>query len=313
MINNKRLMIFGGSGSLGKKLIDIYGLNNDIYIYSRDENKHWEMSQCNQKLNFIIGDIRDQIRVEESIKLVNPHIIIIASALKHIDRCEYEVNECFQTNTFGVQNVLKHSTNSNLECVVFISTDKACSPVNTYGLSKATAEKMMISIKNKFPKFVTVRYGNVINSRGSIIQTLNNCKFDYYNLTDPKMTRFIMTQYESVELIDYAINHAKSGDIVIPKIRSINILDLIELFANKYSKTINITGLRPGEKLYEVLINETEFRRTIDCGKYLIIKPPYQQTIESSIEPPIDQVYSSNTNLLSKHELENYLIANDLF
>ena len=177
----KTILIFGGSGSLGNRLIQTYLANNKIVNYSRDENKHWsmELKYKSSNLSNIIGDIRDFNKVHQSIIRVNPHIIIVAAALKHIDRCEYEINECLDTNILGLQNVLKCIEISrlnlqNLETMCFVSTDKACSPVNAYGMSKAICETLVIE-KSKYIggiKFVCVRYGNVLNSRGSIIPIL---------------------------------------------------------------------------------------------------------------------------------------------
>ena len=181
-MKDKKILIFGGSGSLGHKLVDRYLNNNTIYVYSRDESKHWQMSISYKKhpnLHFIIGDIRDFSKVHQSISRFNPDVIIIASALKHIDRCEYETNECISTNLLGTQNVLNviESLLNNLKLskVCFVSTDKACSPVNIYGMCKAASECLMIEKAKYIPniKFVTVRYGNVLNSRGSIIPKLH--------------------------------------------------------------------------------------------------------------------------------------------
>nr|4TQG_A Chain A, Putative dTDP-d-glucose 4 6-dehydratase [Megavirus chiliensis] len=315
-INDKTIMIFGGSGSLGNRLIETYINNNIIVNYSRDESKHWsmELKYKSDKLKNIIGDIRDFEKVQQSIMRINPDIIIIAAALKHIDRCEYEINECLDTNIKGLQNVLKvteinRSNLSNLKAVCFVSTDKACSPVNSYGMSKAICETLVVE-KSKYIKdikYVCVRYGNVLNSRGSIIPILENKgsdpNCDHFTLTHTSMTRFIMTLDDSVKLIEYAIINGNSGEIVIPKLNSMYIKDMIELFADKYNKPIVITGLRSGERMYESLINDTQSMKTVPKGDYYHILPTYDPTIvtEEFYE------YSSKQNILSKQELENYL------
>lgn len=315
-IKNKSIMIFGGSGSLGNRLIEIYINDNKITNYSRDENKHWlmELKYKSSNLSNIIGDIRNFHKVQQSILRVNPNIIIVAAALKHIDRCEYEINECLDTNIKGLQNVLGIiETNklnlTNLETVCFISTDKACSPVNTYGMSKAICETLVVE-KSKYIsdiKFVCVRYGNVLNSRGSIIPILENkgkdpqCK--EFTLTHPLMTRFIMTLDDSVKLIEYAIINGNTGEIVIPKLQAMHIKDLLDIFSEKYNKPIKICGIRSGERMYETLINDTQFMKTISNENYYHILPSYNKTIvtDTFLE------YNSKQNILSKEQLINYL------
>ena len=317
-MKNKTILIFGGSGSLGHKLVDRYLSNNTIYIYSRDECKHWKMSISYKKhsnLHFIIGDIRDFSKVQQTIFRFNPDVIIIASALKHIDRCEYETNECISTNLLGTQNVLNvieslHH-NLNLSKICFVSTDKACSPVNIYGMCKAASECLMIEKSKYIPniKFVTVRYGNVLNSRGSIIPKLHEMgtddKYQKYTITDDRMTRFVMTLDQSVDLIQHALDYGESGDVVIPKLISCKIIDLIEIFSEKYGKPVERGKLRPGEKLLESLINETQSMRLIR-GKdgYMFIKPPYKDImVESEVKD-----YNSKLNPLSKADLKKYLL-----
>lgn len=314
-IKSKKIMIFGGTGSLGHKLCEMYG-HNDITIYSRDENKHWQMSLNFKNLKFIIGDIRDSKKVTEAIKNVKPHIIIIASALKHIDRCEYESREAYLTNCFGVENIMNviKDNYEGVERVVFISTDKACSPINTYGISKALAEKVVIETAYKMKdicdtQFTVVRYGNVLNSRGSILPILKKIgqsdTLHEYTLTHELMTRFIMTQEHSVQLIHYAITKASSGDIVIPKLLAMKIKDMIELFSEKYNKPYNIGKLRPGEKLAEALLNENECMRVEDAVIYYIVKPEYV-TSKKLVKLPFT-IYDSNIRVLSKEYLKIYL------
>ncbi len=321
-MENKTIFIFGGSGSLGNALIRRYLENNTVVVYSRDENKHWKMSldyQNPPNLQFIIGDIRDQDKICQSLIRVNPHYIIIAAALKHIDRCEFESNESINTNLLGTQKILnviesnKHYL-SRLETTCFISTDKACSPVNIYGMCKALSESLVVE-KAKYikdMKFVAVRYGNVLNSRGSIIPILHNIgkseKFENYKLTDERMTRFVMTLDESVDLIQYAILKGDSGDIVIPKLRAMLIKDLINIFSKMYEKSVIISGLRPGEKIAEALINETQSCRVTKGDRnYLHIKPSYNLPEDGQKEMTEMQRYDSNSGLMTEDELRVYL------
>lgn len=314
---DKTILFFGGSGSLGNAFIQKNIHNNKIINYSRDENKHWEMDIKYQSKNLksIIGDIRDLSRVEETILRENPNIIIIASALKHVDRCELSVTEAIKTNFEGVMNILnsveKYDTQlANLECVLFISTDKACEPTNVYGCCKALSESAVIekSFYNKRVKFISVRYGNVVNSRGSIIPLLHTIGKDvnkkHFTITHEDMTRFLMTLEQSVDLIEYAISNAESGDIVLPELISIKIKDLVEIFSEMYNKPIVITGIRPGEKMLESLISETQSYRLIqDNNGYYFIKPCYKGL--SSTDNAIN--YNSKVNPLSKDELRNFL------
>uniref|UniRef100_A0A6C0H6K1 Polysaccharide biosynthesis protein CapD-like domain-containing protein n=1 Tax=viral metagenome TaxID=1070528 RepID=A0A6C0H6K1_9ZZZZ len=317
LLTNKHILVFGGTGSLGHKIMEMYGANNKITVYSRDENKHWQMSLKHKHINFIMGDIRDPQRVSNAILRTRPDIIIIASAVKHVDRCEYEVSETLQINSIGAMNVSDCVSNNyrelqNLSHVVFVSTDKACSPINTYGLSKALAEKVMIEAAYKMKdmcstKFLNIRYGNVLNSRGSIIEVLNsigNSITPNYKLTHSNMTRFIMTQEDSVRLINYAILKAQSGDTVIPKLPSMLIKDLVEIFAKKYSKHIVVTGIRPGEKMHEALLNETEVTRLVEHNNYFIVEPPYRTTYtERTLK------YDSSISIITKESLAGYLEA----
>lgn len=317
MIEDKKILVFGGSGSLGNAIVQRYLKTNKIVIYSRDEAKHWhmELSYQSRNLQFIIGDIRDKDRVETSILRENPNIIIIAAALKHVDRCEYAVHESYLTNFMGSKNILDSVEKNQqllpkLESVVFISTDKACEPTNVYGMCKALSEALIIekALNVSGIKFVNIRYGNVLNSRGSIIPLLHeigtNPDKQSFTLTHEEMTRFVMTLEQSVDLIEHAILYGESGDTVIPKLISMRVKDLLELFSEKYNKPIQQKTIRAGEKILESLISDTQSRRLVkDTFGYYFIKPSFQ-SIEST-EPV--QNYNSRLNPVSKCELEIYL------
>jgi len=316
----KRVLIFGGTGSLGHKLTDRYLPTHDVCIYSRDETKQWLMKKeyNDTRINFVLGCVRNKQQVENAIFRFKPNIVIIASALKHIDQCEENINECVLTNITGVQNIIdisyEHSQKVNvpfLETVVMVSTDKSCSPVNVYGMSKAIAERMTIE-KSQFvdkPKFVNVRYGNVLNSRGSVLPLFNktgqNPKYKHFTVTDERMTRFFMTLDDSVDLIQKAISHGESGDTFIPKMKGYSILEIATIYSKAYKKSIKFVGLRPGEKLHECLINHIEIARTIDLGNVYVIRPCYR---EHEIETCINmEEYTSDICLESASNLEKYM------
>lgn len=273
-----------------------------------------------KNLNFIIGDIINKQKVENAIIRVNPDIIIIAAAMKHVDQCEINAEQCINTNMLGVKNILDiielHHRNLKLQTTLFVSTDKACSPINTYGMSKAISEQLMIekAYYIKSIKFVTIRYGNVLNSRGSIIPLLHNIGKDErkkeFTLTHENMTRFVMTLEQSVDLIEYAILNGFSGDIVIPELISMKVIDMLEIFSEIYNKPIKETNIRPGEKMLESLINPTQAGRIIKNGSYYHIKSifEFKETINS-----INLIdYNSKINPLNKEELKKYLIERKL-
>lgn len=303
---------------MGYELNHRYYKNNTIYNFSRDECKHWEMKlhfNSNPNIHFVIGNVSDRSIVERTIMRVNPNIIIIASAMKHIDQCELNTSESLKTNLIGTQNILETIESNlqsltNLETVVFVSSDKACSPINNYGMCKAISETLIIEKAYYIPsiKFVNVRYGNVLNSRGSIIPLLHKIGKDsnktYFNLTSEYMTRFVMTLEQSAQLIEYAILNGETGDTIIPKLVSMNVKDLIEIFSTKYNKPIQNTGLRSGEKLVESLINETQSGRVVINGDYVHIKSviQYPNIINKNMKD-----YNSKMNTLNKDELFNYL------
>lgn len=324
MITNKKVLIFGGTGSLGHKLNERYLDNNIIYNFSRDEHKHWKMRlkfKSHKNLNFIIGNVSDRIRVKESIKRVKPDLIIIACAMKHIEQCEVNTHESLNTNMLGTKYILDSIEDNlnvltNLEAVLFVSSDKACSPINNYGMAKALSETFLIEkshyIKNI--KFINVRYGNVLNSNGSIIPRLHamgqDDNYKEFTLTHEKMTRFVMTLSQSVELIEYAILNAASGDTVISELISLKVKDLIDIFSEKYNKPVKITGLRPGEKLLESLINESQSGRIEKYEKYTHIKSVFD--FKENIDADNLRDYNSTINPLTKQELKDYLLKLNL-
>jgi FlaA1/EpsC-like NDP-sugar epimerase len=321
MIVGKRILIIGGTGSLGNILTKRWIANNFIIIFSRDENKQWAMrmkySKSANNIKFYVGDMRNTKSLRSCFNQYEPDIIVIAAALKQIDTCETFVNECVATNVTGIQNVLQvlNSLSVCAETVLFVSTDKASAPVNVYGMCKGIGERLMVNAASNCKdrtKFVCVRYGNVVNSRGSIVpkfvEIMESKEEQFLPVTHPDMTRFLMSLDQCHEIIEYAIETAKSGDIVIPKIPSFKILDIAAWFALKCQKEIKIVGIRPGEKLHETLINISEISRTIVSpdNKYFVIKPDYLK------DPILVQEYSSQDNINTDLSGFVKLLENDI-
>lgn len=319
MITGKVLLIFGGSGSLGRTLIRRYITKNMVYNFSRDEEKQWrlELDFASQNLKNILGDIADPKRVTEALLSINPHVVIVASAMKHIDRCEADFASSLKSNLQGMINihdaVLLHSEKlRNLETICFVSTDKACNPISVYGMCKALSEKVCqaIPLKNPSVKCVSVRYGNVVNSRGSILPIIKSriASGSELTLTDPRMTRFVMTLEESVDLIDYAVCEGRSGETVLRNVPSMSIKDLLEIYCEKYHTSFKETSIRFVEKIHEELINETQSMYTSKNGHYYHIASPFG----TGDAKKTTFVLSSDKTLLSKAELKCYLEERDL-
>lgn len=314
-LRRRKIMIIGGSGSLGTTLIRRLLKDNDILVYSRDESKHWALKNKfnNTNLSFTVGDIRDKERLRQSIMRWRPSVIIIAAALKHVDICELAPSESILTNIEGPKNVVDIVEENYLECrlflrtVLMVSTDKACSPINVYGMSKAIAERVVLEKARELQgiHFCAVRYGNVLESRGSIIPLFLHQARSGKNLTvtHKDMTRFLMTLDESVDLIMFCIEESSSGQMFVPKLKSMKIIDLAEILALKYGVGIDIVGMRSGEKMHESMINETESMRTVDNGDTFCIMPAYNTTIYN--HQPYD--FSSANTCMTKDELEIYL------
>lgn len=308
-------MIIGGTGSLGKALVRRLSAENELTILSRDELKQWTMRNDltpDQNVKFEVCDMRDRLRIEEVLLTHSPDVVIIAAALKQVDTCERAPSESIKTNILGVQNLVEIVERNldrltNLESVVMVSTDKACEPTNVYGMSKAIAERIVTSrgTLHKSPRFVAVRYGNVLESRGSIIPLFRYQaeNAETFTLTDEGMTRYVMTLDESIDLIIAAMTKAKSGETWLPSIRSMRVKDLADIFSRIYNKPIEIMGIRPGEKLHEMLISETESLRMVEKDGFYVLKSAME-----AIDKDVKLVeYSSEQDCLSQQELENYL------
>lgn len=269
-------------------------------------------------LQFFVGDIRDLNRVKEVIRQCQPDVIIVAAALKQVDTCELSPFESVQTNLLGTQNIVRAVTELSPLLigakVLFVSTDKACSPVNVYGMCKATSERLITSQAKTGPKsikFLCTRYGNVLESRGSIIP-LFKYQADhgqFITVTDPNMTRFLMTLDDSVDLIKFALSHGTNGETWIPRLPSMRVGDLAEIFAERSGKPIKIIGLRPGEKQHEDLINESESVRTREMAdkKHYAIGPAFLAGNGQSFK------YTSADDVMSKETLKQHLTKLGIF
>ena len=320
----QKMLIFGGAGSLGHEMIKRYINNYQIVIASRDEAKHWDIINKfkHNNLTTVICDVRDEKRVQEVISQEKPENIIIAQALKHVDVCEKFPQESIHTNILGVANILnsiKILSLMNLyspKLICFISTDKSCEPISVYGLCKSISEKLILNISEHFEntdtRAIIVRYGNVLSSKGSIIPLLLNQATDptknKFTLTHVEMTRFIMTLSEAVSLIDTTIMHGKNGDLWVPKLKSMKILDLMKFFSKRFDKPYEIVGIRPGEKLHEIMISLEEaivvdtYLGTHTNDEYFIFNK------KNKFSNKLSKEYSSSDYILPYNELEKYLI-----
>lgn len=285
MLNGKTVLITGGTGSFGNKFVETilrdYPNVKKIIIYSRGELKQYNMKQKYPEkeypmLRYLIGDVRDGERLKRACEGVD--VIIHAAAIKQVDTAEYNPRECIKTNVDGAVNVINAAIDCGVHDVVALSTDKACAPINLYGATKLTSDKLFIAANNikgsRDIRFSVVRYGNVMGSRGSVIPffiKLRDQGATELPITDMRMTRFNISLQEGVDLVMWALGHHLGGELFIPKIPSYKITDVAKAIApNLPMKEI---GIRPGEKLHEEMITATDSLSTIDIGKYYAILP----------------------------------------
>jgi len=283
----KTVLITGGTGSLGQSIAKNFLSNKKykkIIIFSRDELKQSEMKKKftqkeQQRLRFFIGDVRDLSRL--IIACENVDIMVHAAALKQVDTAEYNPIEYIKTNIYGAQNVIEASYVKNIKKVIALSTDKASSPVNLYGATKLCSDKLFIAASNYLPKtiFSVIKYGNVVSSRGSVIPMLikQADKNQAFTITDTNMTRFSLELNKCLEIIKWSIQNSFGGEVIIPKLKSYRILDLVKSISSK--QKIKIIGVRSGEKLNEEMISIHEARYCYDIGSYYIIIPNMQNKI----------------------------------
>ena len=282
-LNNKSVLITGGTGSLGKALTKrIYSRFPNIkrlVIFSRDEQKQFKMAQeypenIFSSIRYFIGDVRDRDRLVRAMSGID--YVIHAAAMKHVHLAEYNPSECIKTNVNGAENVIHACLKTNVSRVVALSTDKACAPINLYGATKLTSDKLFVAANNisgkKDIRFSVVRYGNVMGSNGSVIPFFISKKRDkFLPITDPNMTRFNISLDAGVDMVLHALSNSWGGEIFVPKIPSYKITDVAEAIAPELDHTI--VGIRPGEKLHEEMITASDSFNTYDLGKYYTILP----------------------------------------
>ena len=324
MFNGKNILITGGTGSFGKKYTELLLKNyssNKIIIYSRDELKQYEMAQDYSAscMRYFIGDVRDRDRLNKAMDGVD--FVIHAAALKHVPIAEYNPMECIKTNIGGAENVIDAAINNGVSKVIALSTDKAASPINLYGATKLASDKLFVAGNNikgqKETIFSVVRYGNVVGSRGSVVpffkKLLENGAKEL-PITDERMTRFWITLDEGVEFVLKNFARMHGGEIFIPKIPSMKITELAKAMAPNLPT--KIIGIRPGEKLHEVMIPKDDSHLSVEFDDHYVIKPTIKFTAndvnynmnqlgERGVNMEYGFEYSSDTNAkwLSEHEL----------
>jgi UDP-N-acetylglucosamine 4,6-dehydratase len=323
-LKNKTILITGGTGSFGqrfvKRLLSIDGVKS-IIVFSRDELKQFEMRQkfTDQRLRFLLGDVRDYDRLYRCFENVN--YVIHAAAMKQVPASEINPTEAIKTNITGAENVINACLDRKVEQVVALSSDKAANPANLYGATKLCSDKLFI-FANNLPshsgtKFSVVRYGNVLGSRGSVIPFFLKQK-DSIPITDEKMTRFWLTLGQGVDFVLQALNDMNGGEIFIPKIPSLGIMEVADVIAPNLPK--KIIGIRPGEKLHEIMITQDDARNTYEFTDHFRIYTSQTHAKEALLRPDFikqvspDFTYSSNSNdvWLSKNEFKHILIEENL-
>ena len=281
MLNERKILITGGTGSFGRKFVEVvlnkYPNIKRLVIYSRDEMKQYEMAQIFPEskfpqLRFFIGDVRDSERLRRACEGID--IIIHAAALKHVPVAEYNPIECINTNIFGAENIINAALDCKVSKVIALSTDKAAAPINLYGATKLCSDKLFIAANNivgtRDLKFSVVRYGNVLGSRGSVIPFfLKEREKGVLPITHQDMTRFSISLDEGVDMVLRAIDCAWGGEIFVPKIPSYRITDVAKAVSSNCKQVV--IGIRPGEKLHEEMITESDSYNSYDCGDFYVI------------------------------------------
>ena len=283
MLNNKCILVTGGTGSFGKKFIETILVNYNpkkIIVFSRDELKQFEMQQLNKfkksgvNIRYFIGDVRDYDRLKMA--MIDVDVVIHAAALKQVPACEYNPFEAVKTNIMGGQNVINAAMAQGVKKVIALSTDKAAAPINIYGATKLTSDKLFIAANNYKGKhnikLSIVRYGNVMGSRGSVIPFfLQQRENGILSITDERMTRFNISLQQGVDFVLQCLDQMWGGELFVPKIPSYRILDVAKAIAPECK--IEIIGIRPGEKLHEEMITETDALNSVEFEKYYVILP----------------------------------------
>ena len=310
MLNNKSILITGGTGSFGKMFTKIilskYPDVKRLVIFSRDEQKHFQMGMefpesKHPAIRYFIGDVRDRKRLLRAFEGID--IVIHAAAMKHVHLAEYNPMECIKTNVLGAENVIQAALEAGVKNVIALSTDKAAAPINLYGATKLTSDKLFIAANNikgkRDIKFSVVRYGNVMGSNGSVIPFfINKRKEGVLPITDKRMTRFNISLEDGCAMVFYAMEHAFGGEIFVPKIPSYNIVDVATAICPKCEQ--KEIGIRPGEKIHEEMITSSDSFTTYDIGKYYAILPQkpifsLDDFIKKFNAKPVEQGFNYNS------------------
>lgn len=325
-LDDKSILVTGGTGSFGRALVRHVLMKHKpkrLIVFSRDEQKHFEMAQefnpadypC---MRYFIGDVRDYERLEMAMYEVD--FVVHAAAMKHVPAAEYNPFECIRTNVYGAENVVRAALSNRVSHVIALSTDKACSPINLYGASKLASDKIFVAANNlrgdRGTRFAVVRYGNVIGSNGSVLPFFRKLLAqgaDHLPITDQRMTRFWITLAQGVQFVLSSIDTMVGGEIFIPKIPSMKVIDLAtHLAPNLPTKII---GIRPGEKLHESMSTEDDARNMLDLGDRYIIEPElmfwnrrhYSSSGAKSVPENFRYASNTNTEWISSANLECFL------
>ncbi len=327
MLNNKSVLITGGTGSFGKQYVKTILQQfspKKVIVYSRDELKQFEMQQefNGPEMRYFIGDVRDVARLSQAMRGVD--YVIHAAALKQVPAAEYNPMECIKTNIYGAENVIKAAIENEVEKVIALSTDKAASPINLYGATKLASDKLFVAANNMAgghrTRFSVVRYGNVVGSRGSVVPFFRKLVAEGAKelpITDPRMTRFWITLQQGVDFVLKNFTRMQGGEIFVPKIPSMKITDLAEAIGPGLAA--NIIGVRPGEKLHELMCPADDSHLTLEFHDHYVIRPtitfsmPVDYTVNSIGEKgkPVVQGFEyhsgTNPNFLSVDELRGMM------
>ncbi len=337
MLADKRVVVTGGTGSLGKVLVrrlltGEMGLPKQITVFSRDEAKQHSMRLTFQRLHsstdeviyhnferllqFQIGDVRDLHSVAGALR--NADVVFNAAALKQVPSCEYFPFEAVQTNVVGAENVIRAIRELRLpvETVVGVSTDKACKPVNVMGMTKAVQERLFVraNLDANGTRFICVRYGNVLASRGSVIPLFHDQirHGGPVTITTTDMTRFLLSLEQAVDTIFAAVQNAAPGETYIPRVPSAKVTDIAAALIGEQKIETVVTGIRPGEKVHEILVSEEEAYRTVERGDYYAIQPMLPELLSESDETPLGREYSSADSVMNGEQVVALLRQHNL-
>ncbi|MGE0552376.1 MAG: UDP-N-acetylglucosamine 4,6-dehydratase (inverting) [Gemmatimonadales bacterium] len=307
-LEGQSILVTGGTGSFGRAfvrtLLERYEPRR-VIVYSRDELKQYEMAEQlkDRRLRFFLGDVRDLSRLQRA--CMDVQVIVHAAALKQVPAAEYNPFECIKTNVLGAQNVIEAALNGSVERVLALSTDKAANPINLYGATKLCADKLFVAANayaaGRGPMMSVVRYGNVVGSRGSVVPFFLNARRNgVLPITDPRMTRFWITLEQGVDFVLECLRKMHGGELFVPKIPSTDIMTLVQALAP--GCRTEVVGIRPGEKLHELMIGEDDARRTRDMGNYFVLQPqqPWwdEGLLDAGDSVPEGFSYRSDTNPL---------------